>query len=250
MVASNSRFDSGSGEFSIVYKVGSSEGVTREGSMNRVHTIVIGFLLCVSLLFSNTASAQEVRRIDLPKPQTEGGKPLMEALKARASSRAFSKGEIPLPVLSNLLWAAFGINRPDSGGRTAPSAKNWQEIDVYVATAKGLYLYDARKHALDLVVKEDIRALAGRQSFVADAPINLIYVADFSRTGASSNEEKELYCAADTGFIGQNVYLFCASEGLATVIRGSTDRPALAKAMKLRPTQKIMLSQTVGYPRR
>ncbi|HYA04109.1 MAG TPA: nitroreductase family protein, partial [Syntrophobacteria bacterium] len=173
-----------------------------------------------------------------------------QALKERASSRAFSKEKIPLPVLSNLLWAAFGVNRPDSGRRTAPSANNWQEIDLYVATEEGLYLYDAKKHAVNPVVKEDVRALTGRQAFVTDAPVDLIYVADFSKTGGSSREEKELYSAADTGFIGQNVYLFCASEGLATVVRGSIDRPALAKAMKLRPDQRIILAQTVGYPKK
>ena len=218
--------------------------------MNRVFASVTSFLLIAALVFSGGATAQQFKPIDLPKPQTEGGKPLMQALKERASSRAFSKEKIPLPVLSNLLWAAFGINRPDSGRRTAPSAKNWQEIDLYVATEEGLYLYDVKKHALNPVVQEDIRALTGRQSFVTDAPVNLIYVADFLRTGDSSNEEREFYSAADTGFIGQNVYLFCASEGLATVVRGSIDRSALAKAMKLRPDQRIILAQTVGYPKK
>jgi SagB-type dehydrogenase family enzyme len=218
--------------------------------MNRVFASVTSFLLVAALVFSGAATAQQFKPIDLPKPQTEGGKPLMQALKERASSRAFSKEKISLPVLSNLLWAAFGVNRSDSGRRTAPSAKNWQEIDLYVATEEGLYLYDAKKHALNPVVKEDIRALTGRQPFVTDAPVNLIYVADFSRTGESPNEERELYAAADTGFIGQNVYLFCASEGLATVVRGSIDRPALAKAMKLRQDQRIILAQTVGYPKK
>jgi len=218
--------------------------------MNRVSAAVTSFLLLAALFFSGAATAQQFKPIDLPKPRTEAGKPLMRVLKERASSRAFSTEKIPLPVLSDLLWAAFGINRPDSERRTAPSAKNWQEIDLYVATEEGLYLYDAKKHALNPVVKEDIRALTGRQPFVTDAPINIIYVADFSRTGGSSNEERELYSAADTGFIGQNVYLFCASEGLATVVRGSIDRPALARAMKLRPDQRIILAQTVGYPKR
>jgi SagB-type dehydrogenase family enzyme len=218
--------------------------------MKRILTLIMTSLVIAALFLSSAATAQQFKEIDLPKPQTEGGKPLMQALKERASSRAFGKEQIPLPVLSNLLWAAFGVNRPDSGRRTAPSAKNWQEIDLYVATEEGLYLYDAKKHALNPVVKEDVRALTGRQSFVTDAPVNLIYVADFSKTGGSSSEEKELYSAADTGFIGQNVYLFCASEGLATVVRGSIDRPALAKAMKLRPDQKIILAQTVGYPKK
>ena len=116
--------------------------------------------------------------------------------------------------------------------------------------AEGLYLYDAKSHLLKPVLAEDIRALAGRQPFVKDAPLNLIYVADFSRIGRGTNEEKEFSPAADTGFIAQNVYLFCASEGLATVVRANIDKPTLAKTMKLGPDQKITLSQTVGYPKK
>ena len=180
----------------------------------------------------------------------DGGKPLMQTLKERGSSREFSPEKLPLQVLSNLLWAAFGVNRPDSGKRTAPSARNWQEIDIYVATAEGLYLFDAKAHVLKPVLTEDIRGLTGRQSFVKIAPINLIYVADLSKTGTLTNEEKEFYSAVHTGFISQNVYLYCASKGLATVVRASIDRPALAMAMKLRPDQRITLAQPVGYPRK
>jgi nitroreductase len=172
----------------------------------------------------------------------------MEVLKNRHTSREFSPKKLPDQVLSSLLWAACGVNRPD-GRRTAPTAVNWQEIDVYVSTADGLWLFDAREHALKPVLAEDIRALTGRQAFVKDAPVNLIYVADFSRMGRATDDDKKLYSATDTGFISQNVYLFCASEGLATVVRGLIDRPALAKAMKLRPDQTIILAQTVGYPR-
>jgi SagB-type dehydrogenase family enzyme len=151
-------------------------------------------------------------------------------------------------VLSNLLWAAFGINRPDSGKRTAPSAMNWQEIDVYVATAEGLYVYDAKGNKLDPVLAEDVRGATGGQPFVKAAPVNLVYVADLAKTGRASSADRDLYNAADVGFIAQNVYLFCASEGLNVVVRGGLDRAALAKAMKLRPDQKILLAQTVGYP--
>jgi len=174
----------------------------------------------------------------------------MQVLKDRSSSRSFRSEKLPLQVISNLLWAAFGINRPDTGKRTAPSAVNWQEIDIYIAMAEGLYLYDAKTHILKPVLSADIRAMTGRQEFVKDAPVNLIYVADFSRIGTATKEDKDLYSAADTGFIGQNVYLYCASEGLATVVRGSIDRQALAKAMKLRPEQKIILAQSVGYPKK
>ncbi len=127
---------------------------------------------------------------------------------------------------------------------------NRQEIDIYVATADGLYLYDAKGHVLNPILSEDIRAMTGRQDYVKDAAINLIYVADYAKMGTSTKEDKDLYSAADTGFISENVYLYCASEGLATVVRGSIDRQALAKAMKLRPDQKVILAQSVGYPKK
>lgn len=161
--------------------------------------------------------AQELKPIPLPSPQTEIGRPLMQVLKDRSSARSFSPKELPAQVQSNLLWAAFGVNRPESGKRTAPSAMNWQEIDVYVAAANGLYVYDAKANRLIPVVRDDVRSQTGTQPFVKDAPLNLVYVADLSRTRGSS-PERDTYVAADTGFIAQNVYLFCASEGLATVV--------------------------------
>jgi len=208
------------------------------------------FLWVLLVAFPVSAAAQELKSIELPKPQLDIGRPLMQVLKDRSSSRAFSSERLPLQALSYLLWAAFGVNRPDSGKRTAPSAVNWQEIDIYVATADGLYVYDAKAHRLNPVLAEDIRAATGLQPFVKEAPVNLVYVADLAKTGNASAADRELYTAADTGFIAQNVYLFCASEGLATVVRGSVDRAALAKVMKLRPDQKIMLAQTVGYPKK
>ena len=206
-------------------------------------------LVAGAFVFAQDAKPAEPKVWTLPKPVTEGGKPLMEALKNRRTDRAFSAKKLPDQVLSNLLWAADGVNRPD-GKRTAPSAVNWQEIDVYVATADGLWLYDAKAHALTQVLAEDIRALTGKQPFVKDAPVNLVYVADFSKVKMPGvpDDEKKIWAAADTGFISQNVYLFCASENLATVVRGLIDKPALAKAMKLRADQFIILAQTVGYP--
>lgn len=134
----------------------------------------------VILIFSFSLSmAADV--IKLPTPQTDGGKPLMQALKERRSERSFDAKKVPVNVLSNMLWAACGINRPAAGKRTAPSAMNRQQIDVYVATADGLYLYDAKGHALKPVLSQDIRALTGKQSFVAQAPVTLIYVADFKK---------------------------------------------------------------------
>jgi nitroreductase len=199
-------------------------------------------LLCVGTIF-----AQELKPIILPPPQTDGGRPLMQVLKERKTSREFGSEKLPPQILSNLLWAAFGINRPE-GKRTAPSAMNWQEMDVYVATADGLFIYDAKASRLGPVLAQDVRAATGTQPFVAGAPLNLVYVADLAKTGGAG--DAELYTSADAGFIAQNVYLFCASEGLATVVRGSVDRAALAKVMKLRPEQKIVLAQTVGYPKK
>ena len=205
--------------------------------------VVAVFLVCPTL-----TSGEGLEPVPLLEPQMDTGRPLMQVLNDRTSSRAFSTEKLPKQVLSNMLWAAFGVNRPVAGKRTAPSAMNWQEIDIYVASADGLYLYDAKEHALKPVLSEDIRSLTGRQPFVQQAPVNLVYVADFSRMGKAEVGDKVFYSAADTGFISQNVYLYCASERLATVVRGLVDRPALAKAMRLRSDQRVILSQSVGYP--
>ena len=193
------------------------------------------------------AKTDAPENIKLPAPDMAGGQSLMQALQNRRTSREFSAKAVPLIVLSNLLWAAFGINRP-AGGRTAPSAHEWHEIDVYLATADGLYVYDARIHSLRLVLAQDIRIKTGLQSFVGDAPLNLVYVADHSRMVEAAESDRILYSAADAGFISQNVCLYCASEGLATVVRGMVPRHELAKLMKLRPTQRVVLAQSVGYP--
>lgn len=187
--------------------------------------------------------------IQLPDPQTNIGRPLMQVLKERQSTREFADRPIPRQELSNLLWAAFGVNRPDSGKRTAPSAMNRRETDIYVASGKGLFLYDAGTHALKQLFTEDIRGMTGRQDYVRGAAINLVYVADFARMGDIPEETKVLYSSAGTGFIGQNVYLYCASQGLVTVVRAMIDREALAKTMNLRPDQRITLSQSIGYPK-
>ena len=204
-------------------------------------------MLLVVLMTASCVLAQDLKPIPLPPPQTDGGRPLMQVLKDRKTTRDFAPDKLSPQVLSNLLWAAFGVNRPD-GRRTAPSAMNRQEIDIYVATGEGLFLYDAKGNRLEPVLAQDVRPATGTQPFVATAPLDLVYVADLSKAG--SGPDADLYTAADTGFIAQNVYLFCASEGLATVVRGSIDRAALAKAMKLRPEQRIILSQTVGYPKK
>lgn len=202
------------------------------------------------LLVSGSLLAGDVAAIiPLAKPTTTGGMALMQALSERKSTREFSDQKLPNEMLSNLLWAAYGVNRPD-GRRTAPSANNRQIVDVYVTLPEGAYLYRPKEHRLDLVSPGDWRGAAGVQPFVAEAPLNLVYVADYSRVTSTPAEDKILYSAAETGFVGQNVYLFCASEGLATVVRAMIDRTKLAEALKLRPDQKIMLAQTVGYPKR
>jgi SagB-type dehydrogenase family enzyme len=171
----------------------------------------------------------------------------MQALKARRSGREYKPDPLPPQMLSNLLWAAFGINSKE-GKRTAPSPHNKQEIEIYVTLASGAYRYDAAKHALEPVAGSDLRASTGTQDFVKDAPLNLVYVADLSKLDGT-DAEKLQWSGADAGFIGQNVYLFCASERLATVIRGSFDRASLSAALKLRASQHVVLAQSVGYPR-
>ena len=186
--------------------------------------------------------------IPLPAPRMAGGKPLLTALKERQSSRAFSARPLPVQLVSDLLWAAFGINRTDSGKRTAPSARNWQEIDVYVVLAEGAYRYDAKAGILRAVVKGDLRALTGGQPFVATAPLNLVFVADPARMKGVGPADISMYAGADAAFISQNVYLFCASEGLGTVVRGLVDREPLAKALNLPESRRVIFAQTVGYP--
>jgi SagB-type dehydrogenase family enzyme len=211
-----------------------------------MHAVFVAAALFVGAL---AASAQTMMPVALPPPVTAGGKPLMEALKERHSTREFAAQKLAPQALSNLLWAAFGINRPESDHRTAPSARNWQEIEIYVVMEEGAYRYDAKANTLIPVVSGDHRGDCGMQDFVKDAPLNLVYVADRTKMLDAKDEDMTLYSAADCGFIAQNVYLFCASEGLATVVRGYVDREQLAKTLTLHAAQKVILSQTIGYPK-
>jgi SagB-type dehydrogenase family enzyme len=210
--------------------------------------------VAIILCFVASAIAAELSPIKLLPPDLKSGKSLMQSLQERKTTRSFSIKKLPIEELSNLLWAACGINRSDSGKRTSPSASNKQEIDVYVAMEEGLYLYNVKAHLLEPMLKNDLRKnttifLQPSRSSVADAPLQLIYVADYSKMAFYTNDEdKKVYSAADTGFIAQNVYLYCASARLATVVRGMTNKDALAKEMKLRDNQKIVLVQAVGYP--
>ena len=213
----------------------------------RYDEIAVGKKALALLFLAGVAAlADSPATVALPAPETTGGKPLMQALNERKSGRDFSPAKLSPQVLSNLLWAAYGVNRPD-GRRTAPSAMNWQTVDVYAVTADGAYIYDAHTNRLVEVVSDDLRALTGVQDFAGVAPLNLVYVADYSKMKGTPDDTKLLYSAAETGFVAQNVYLFCASEGLSTVVRALVNRDALAKALHLRPDQKITLAQTVGY---
>jgi SagB-type dehydrogenase family enzyme len=201
------------------------------------------------LLMSTSAFGAGGRTIALPPPDTSTSATLMGALRARRSTREFASRPLPPAVLATLLWCAFGVNRPESGRRTAPSAHNWQEIDVYAVQADGAFRYDAPAHALREVTAADVRAATGMQDFVATAPLDLVYVADFTKMTDAGAEERTFLSAANAGCIAQNAYLFCAASGLACVVRGWIDRARLAPALELRAAQRIVLAQTVGYPR-
>jgi SagB-type dehydrogenase family enzyme len=206
--------------------------------------------IAFAMVFVLYAFGQEMKPIQLPEPKLDSSKSLAQALKDRKTSREYSGDKLPEQTLSNLLWSAWGINRADSGRRTAPSAVNWQETDLYVSTTQGMYLYDPKGNALIPVVPGDIRALTYTQvDRFKDAPLNLVYVADFQKMGDRKEEEKMVAAAMDTGFIAENVYLYCASENLPTCFRLSIDREKLGQALKLRPTQKIMGAQSVGLPK-
>jgi nitroreductase len=191
------------------------------------------------------APGDSAASISLPTAQKLGGMPLMEALSKRHSSREFASSALPMDVLSSLLWAAFGINRAD-GGRTAPSALNAQEIEIFLAMANGAYRYEASSHTLHLVAARDLRSITGYQDFVDDAP--LVYVADHARMRMVPVTQRESYASVSAGAIAQNVYLFAASRNLSTVLRAWIDRSAIADALGLSHDEQVLLSQTIGLP--
>ena len=207
---------------------------------------VAGILAGAAAVAAIPTFAAQTKTMALPPPRRDGGRPLLLALNLRHSTRAYSNRALPMQTLSDLLWAAFGVNRP-SGDRTAPYWRHIMVIDIYLAMADGVWLYEPKAHELQFYLPDDIRAQTGSQDFVASAPLNLVYVAHGERMQDLKLEERRLYSSVDTGFIGQNVYLFCASEGLATVFRGAVDYAKLAGAMKLPDQQFVTFSQTVGY---
>lgn len=216
-------------------------------SITRYVGVGIGAL--VTLLCAGMAGAQELAPITLPKPQTDGGRPFMQVVSERKSTREFSP-EKPAPQqLANVLWAAYGINRAD-GHRTVPSAMNAQELDLYVVTAEGAYLYDAKESKLTPVATGDLRGKVSGQAYVKQAAIAVVFVADYARMVKAKPEDKDFFAAVDTGYVSQNLYLSCASEGLATVVYSLGNRDELAKALKLRPEQKPILAQSVGQPKK
>lgn len=194
-----------------------------------------------------TAAGAADKAQALPRPHQSGSMPLLETLKLRHSTREYSDKTLPQEVLSDLLWAAFGVNR-SSGDRTAPYWRHVMVIDVYAAMADGVWLYDPKAHALLPYLRDDIRAETGMQDFVGAAPLNLIYVAHGDRMDISP-EDRRLYASVDTAFIGQNVYLYCASQGLGSVFRGAVDYAKLGRRLKLPEQQFVTFAQTVGYPR-
>jgi nitroreductase len=208
----------------------------------------ISLLSAVSVALAGTGVASDVKVVQLPPARTAGGKPLIEALKLRRSTREYSNRPLEAQLLSDLLWSAYGINRP-TGDRTAPYWRHVMVIDVFAVMADGTWLYDPKLHALVLHLEDDLRAKTGLQDFVAAAPLNLVYVAHGERMTDVSAEDRRLFASADACFIGQNVYLFCASEGLATVFRGAVDQKALSQAMHLGADQFVTFAQTVGYPK-
>ena len=195
--------------------------------MNKFFIFALMSVICVPCF------AQD---ITLPAPNKTGGKPLMEALNDRQSTRELSDKDLDEQTLADLLWAAYGFNREDK--RTAPSANNKQEFIIYVVLKSGVYTYDAQNNVLIQKAAGDFRAKTGGQDFVATAPLNLVYVADLTKSGSGST---------DVGFISQNVYLYCASADLGTVVRGWFNKEDVKSALQLSETEEPILTQTVGY---
>ena len=208
--------------------------------------------LLAILLLNGTLIPLIAQDIMLPAPDKTGGKPLMQALNERHTTRSFTKDSLTLQQLSDLLWAGFGINRPDQGKRTAPSAMNWQEIDLYVTLPEGCYVYAAESNSLKFINNKDLRKETGGQSFVADAALNIVFVADMGKTGKKEGDEikdSDLFMTyADAAFIAQNIYLYCASANLGCVVRGSVPDNNLASDLGLGTNQRIIMAHTVGVP--
>ena len=203
--------------------------------------------ICLTMLAASL-SAQDSKTIVLNPPDLNRGLSVMKALSARASATEFDTAALKLQDLSDLLWAANGVNRPESGKRTAPSARNAQDIDVYVCMQKGIYLYNATRHALELIAEGDYRKLAaGSQDYVTKAPVICLLVSDVSRFPSGDDSQRMVWAAEDAGIVSQNISVFCASLGLSTRCRASMDKENLGAVLKLKDSQHLMLNNPVSY---
>ena len=192
--------------------------------------------------------AGEPEAIQLPAPKWGRNATLQQALQERKTVREFSGQPLSKEVLSGLLWAGFGINRPENGHRTAPSAMNSQELDVYVALPDGVFTYDPKANELKPVTGGDVRAKTTYQAFATNSAAVLVFVADFAKQTKARPESKERYATFDAGCIVQNVYLYCASERLGAVVY-DLDQKAMGEVLKLRPDQRVIMAQAVGVPK-
>jgi len=214
--------------------------------MNTLTKMALGL---IGQLKPARAEGYAVSTLPLPPAKTEHAWPLMQTLQQRRSQREFDPAPLALQTVSDLLWAAAGVNRPELGGRTAPSAMNSQEIDLYAALPGGLYRYDPAQHTLLMVSDTDVRRVTGYQDFVDDAPLDLVYVSHHARMSLVPAAQRDAYAWMAAGAMAQNVYLYCAGAGLATVVRAWIDRDDLARAMGLGADEQVLVAQTVGSPR-
>ncbi|MBK8806626.1 MAG: nitroreductase family protein [Bacteroidales bacterium] len=210
--------------------------------MKTIFTFLILSIFCIS------ANAQLLQKISLPAPDTTGGIPLMKALDDRKSTKSFDPEKtLSNEHISNILWAAYGINRKD-GKRTVASSFNQQELSIYIVLKAGVFLWDSKKNILNQVLSGDHRAATGMQDYVANASMNILYVSDFTLLPKSPNDEqKALTSHIHSGFSAQNVYLYAASANLGACVRSSFDKAALASLLKLKSTQQVILTQSVGF---
>lgn len=215
-------------------------------------TFLGGAIALAPLVASLPAAAQTgtppLATIRLARPRPKGGLSVMEALARRRSTREFAARRLSHSHLSELLWAAQGVNRPD-GHRTSPNWRDMHAIDVYAVLSEGVYAYDPKEHKLVPYKAGNFLAMTGTQDFVATAPLNLLMVANLSNMGTGTDDAKKISAAADSGCIAENIYLYCASEDIGTVFRGNVDRPPLHKALGFKPEQYIAYAQSVGYPK-
>ena len=205
-------------------------------------TFTLLFLLLV-ICSTNNLIAKEIK---LPKVNLDKGKKLMECFSLRKTSRQFSTRPISAQVISEILYAADGINRPD-GRKTVPTARNTQGQSIYVATAKGVWLYIPKNHSMKPILNKDIRKECGLQAFHAKAPMILIYVANLTKIGKDRAEQLP-YAGNHAGYSSQNVYLYAASENMATVVCGLVNKPKLGKILNLPENNEVIFTQVIGYP--